>query len=149
VNTKQLHSVTDCASGDPAPGATTPELPGYRMIMKRGGSDMTHFVSTAATEKPCPRCRTAVLIALDEGVPARADAQPLADRQAEIAAILNGLWTYTLIGNRELVHRDASRIQDRTLRGTVHAEHKCAGRIQLTIDDLINPNPEPKRTSNQ
>lgn len=98
---------------------------------------MSHFASTPATDTTCPRCRANLLTALDEGLRARVDATPLADRQAEIAALLQGRWTYTRIANGQLVHRDAPRIAAGALRGPTHAEHKCVGPTQLMIDDLI------------
>ncbi|MEU5549224.1 hypothetical protein ABZ738_05595 [Micromonospora sp. NPDC047793] len=96
-----------------------------------------HLISTTATPGTCPRCRRPVITALDDGIPARVDATPLPDRQAEIAALLEGRWTYTHTTNRHLIHRDAARITANTLTGTIHAEHKCTGAIQLTLDDLI------------
>jgi hypothetical protein len=96
-----------------------------------------HFISTVTTESRCPRCHTPLLTALDEGVTARVNAAPLPDRAAEIAALLDGRWTYILTANKHLVLRDANRIASGTLRGTIHAEHKCTGPTQLTFDDLI------------
>lgn len=96
-----------------------------------------HFASTRATDARCPRCHAALLTALDEGLTARVDATPLPDRDAEIAALLDGRWTYTLTANRHLIMRAAHRIAANTIRGTVHAEHKCTGPTQLTFDDLI------------
>ncbi|WP_194821278.1 hypothetical protein [Micromonospora sp. S-DT3-3-22] len=96
-----------------------------------------HLASTTATETRCHRCHTALLTALDDGLTARVNAAPLLDRQAEIAALLNGLATYVLTSNRHLIHRDAERITANTLRGTIHAEHQCTGPTQLTLDDLI------------
>lgn len=120
-----------------ARGAIGPEKP--EKPEKPGGHTMTrvHLVSTTATEQPCPRCRRATLTALDEGLPARVDATPLHDRTAEIAALLQGRWTFTYTANRQLIHRDATRITDNHLRGTVHAAHKCVGYEQTTIDDMI------------
>lgn len=97
----------------------------------------TPFRSTTATDTRCPACRAQTLTALDEGIPARVDAAPLPDRQAEIAALLNGQATYVLTTNRQLIHRDAERITANTLHGTIHAEHKCSPPAQLTIDNLI------------
>jgi len=68
-----------------------------------------HFVSTPAAETTCPRCRAQLLTALDEGLRATVDADPL-DPAAEIAALLAGKWTYTLTSNRHLVHRTPERI---------------------------------------
>lgn len=96
-----------------------------------------HFISTTTAETRCPRCHKPLLSALDGGIPARVDATPLADRAAEIAALLDGRWTYTHTTNRHLIIRDADLIAAGTLRGTIHAEHKCAGAIQLTLEDLI------------
>lgn len=96
-----------------------------------------HFASTAAKATECPRCRAALLTAHDEGLRATVDLEPLADRAAEIEALLDGRWTYTHTQWGHLVYRDASRIAAGTLRGTIHAQHKCVGTVQLTLDDLI------------
>lgn len=96
-----------------------------------------HFVSTLTKETRCPRCHTALLTALDDGVPARVDAAPLPDRTAEIAALLDNRMTYIHTTNRHLIYRDATRITGNTIPGTIHAEHKCTGPAQLTLDDLI------------
>lgn len=96
-----------------------------------------YLVSTTATDTRCPRCRAAVITAIDEGIPARVDATPLPDRTAEIAALLDGKHTYVLTDRRHLFHRDASRIAGGSIHGTIHAEHTCAGPTQLTIEDLI------------
>lgn len=99
---------------------------------------MTQYLhSTVAKDTRCDRCQAPLLAALDEGIPARVNAKPLLDRQAEITALLNGQWTYVLTSNRHLILRDASRIAANTLRGTIHAEHKCTGAEQLTIEGLI------------
>ncbi|MEV4384379.1 hypothetical protein AB0J68_01420 [Micromonospora sp. NPDC049580] len=95
------------------------------------------FQSTVATPQPCDRCHAALLVALDEGLTARVDATPLPNRQAEIAALIQGLWTYTHTNNRHLVYRSAERITGNTLRGTIHAQHQCNGPTQLTLDDLM------------
>lgn len=98
---------------------------------------MTHLASTTADDAECPRCHKPILTALDEGLTAHVDATPLPDRQAEIAALIEGRWTYTLTTYRQLIHRNAQRITADTMRGTIHAEHRCAGIVQLTIDDMI------------
>lgn len=98
---------------------------------------MTHFASTTATEQTCPRCKARLLVALDEGLTARADAAPLTDPAAEIAALLDGRWTYTYTAFGHLVHRDATRIKANTIRGTIHAQHRCTGNVQLTLDEMI------------
>lgn len=99
---------------------------------------MSHLVSTPATDTTCPRCRTPLLVALDEGLTARVDATPLPNRQAEITALLDSRWTYTHTRSNHLIHRDAPRIAAGTLHGPIHAEHRCGNRPQqLTIEDLI------------
>lgn len=98
---------------------------------------MTHFQSTRATEARCPRCRLPILTAHDEGIRVRVDLDPLPTPAAEIAALLEGRHTYTRLGNGHLVYRDAPRITGGTLRGPIHADHKCVGPTQLLIDDLI------------
>lgn len=99
---------------------------------------MTHFICTPAKLTACPRCRLPIITAHDEGLRVRADLVPLPDTpQAEIAALLEGRATYTRLINGELVTRSAERIAARTLNGPIHADHRCTGQIQLTIDDLI------------
>ena len=89
---------------------------------------MTYFVSTAALESRCPRCRTPILTALDEGLTARVDLTPLPDRRAEIDALLTGRWTYVRTRDRHLIYRDSHRIIAGTPRGPIHGEHKCGNR---------------------
>jgi hypothetical protein len=85
-----------------------------------------YLVTTRAQPAACPRCEAPTLVGLAEGITARVDAAPLPDRQAEIAALLAGLHTYTRLSNSELIYRDASRIRDPRLnRRDIHAQHKC------------------------
>ncbi|MER5703494.1 hypothetical protein ABT023_16335 [Micromonospora sp. NPDC002296] len=98
---------------------------------------MTHFISTPAALATCPRCRLPIITAHDEGIRVRVDLVPLPDQAAEIAALLQGRTTYTRLRNGHLVTRDAPRIAARTLTGPTHADHRCTGPKQLTIDDLI------------
>ena len=98
---------------------------------------MSHLISKPASETTCPRCRRQTLSGIDEGIPARVDRAPLATPAAEVNALLHGRRTFTLTRNRFLIHRDASRITGGQLRGTTHAEHKCTGQVQLTIDQMI------------
>lgn len=98
---------------------------------------MSHLASTTAKAAPCPRCHRATLVALDEGISARVDATPLRDRADEIAALLENRWTYTLTNWGHLVHREPGRIAANTLRGAIHAEHKCNRPVQLTLDKMI------------
>lgn len=86
---------------------------------------MNHLATTPARETTCPRCGAAMLIGLAEGLTAKVDIDPLPDRLAEIAALLANKSTYTRLGNKELVHRDAGRITDPKLQGHIHAEHRC------------------------
>jgi hypothetical protein len=94
---------------------------------------MTHFQSTTVTETRCPRCHRAILTALDEGLRVTADTTPLPNPQAEVAAILDNRRTYTRTQFGWLIFRDASRIAGNSLRGTIHAEHKCTGPQQLAL----------------
>lgn len=95
-----------------------------------------HLASTTATPSTCHRCGASLLTALDEGIRARVDATPLTDTQAEIAALLAGLRTYTHQA-KQLIHRDAYRIAAQTLTGRIHAEHQCPPRpVQSTIYDI-------------
>lgn len=94
-----------------------------------------HLVSTTAAEARCDRCRRPLLVALDEGLTARVDATPLPDHSAELAALIEGRWTYTRI-HGQLIHRTAPRITANPI-GSVHAEHRCPKKpTQLTIDQI-------------
>ncbi len=94
-----------------------------------------HFVSTTATESRCRHCRRPTLTALDEGQPAHVDATPLPDRQAEINALLNNRRTYTHTTYGQLHYRDENKLRNPTTPGArIHAEHKCVGTKQLTLD---------------
>ena len=85
-----------------------------------------HLATTRAKPDTCHRCQDHILTGLAEGLTARVDATPLPDRNAEIAALLAGLRTYTCFSNHELAYRDPTRIRDRRLgKCDVHAEHKC------------------------
>jgi hypothetical protein len=85
-----------------------------------------HLISKRASITRCRTCGRSVLAGWDEGRIARVDPTPL-NRGDEIAALLAGKWTYSLMLGRWLVHRDAGRISD-GLSGTVHAEHQCPRR---------------------
>lgn len=85
-----------------------------------------HLITTRAQPDTCHRCQHPILIGYAEGLSARVNATPLPDRDAEIAALLTGLHTYTRFSNGELAHRDANRIRDPYLsKRDIHAEHKC------------------------
>jgi hypothetical protein len=121
--------------------AEFPELPGYLLILKwRRSMGSRHLVSTPASRTVCGRCDTPLLTGWAEGILARVDAEEL-DRAGEIAALIEGRITYSLIAG-ELVDRDATRIRSPNQKGSVYAEHKCTREKvsppkQMTIDDLI------------
>lgn len=98
-----------------------------------------HLVTTRARPATCHRCQDPILIALAEGLTVRVNATPLADRNAEITALLSGLRTYTCFSNGELAYRDADRIRDHQKRDPrlapheIHAEHKCTRPEQETL----------------
>jgi hypothetical protein len=83
-----------------------------------------HLETTTPVVHTCPRCRRPVIYGLAEGVIARCDPGPLVGDLAEELVIAAGLQTYTL-QRAGLVHRDASRRCDPTLRGPVLASHDC------------------------
>lgn len=82
-----------------------------------------HLISTTAAGKPCPGCTAPILTALDEGLTATVDAEPITGPEVQI--LITGRRTYTLHANNELTYRDAGRIIGGHLRGTIHAEHRC------------------------
>lgn len=98
-----------------------------------------HLVTTRARTATCHRCQDPILIGLAEGLTARVDATPLPDHDAEIAALLAGLRTYTKFANNELAYRDAGRIREHQKRNPrlaprpIHAEHKCTRPEQQTL----------------
>jgi len=98
-----------------------------------------HLVTTRAKPATCHRCRDPILIGLADGLTARVDATPLPDRNAEIAALLAGLRTYTRFSNDELAYRDADRIREHHKRDPrlaprqIHVEHKCTRPEQQTL----------------
>jgi hypothetical protein len=101
--------------GTPATSATF-RHPRQKTIMK-------YLISTKVVERSCT-CGAALLTAYAEGLPARVDRMPL-DAPAEIAALLEGRWTFAL-AHGELVHRDALRIRGGYVGDSIHAQHRCA-----------------------
>ncbi|GIH07485.1 hypothetical protein Rhe02_55520 [Rhizocola hellebori] len=86
-----------------------------------------HLISTRATQRQCPTCRTPTLHALVDGLSVTVDAAPLAGQANELDALLRNLSTYTLtIIRKELIHRTAPIIRrPRQIPGTIHAQHAC------------------------
>lgn len=96
-----------------------------------------HLISTTTTDQTC-QCGAHILVALDSGIRAQVDATPLQDRAAELAALIEGRWTYTHVHAGYLVHRTASEITAPALTGPVHRDHRCRPRPQqTTIYDQI------------
>lgn len=92
-----------------------------------------HLASTKATIATCHRCGTPTLTALDTGITARVDAQPLDTPHAEIAALLEGRETFTRTPGGQLIRRTAERIHSGWLKGTIHAAHKCTRNEQEAL----------------
>lgn len=85
-------------------------------------------------ERRCPRCRARTItgVTLPPGFAVEVDPAVL-DPAAELEAILEGRWTYTLhTGADQLAHRGARQIEGRPagsrVRESVHREHRCEGR---------------------
>ena len=83
-----------------------------------------HLISTRTQTQTCPGCQAPLLVALDEGEPARADATPITIQQ-EIAVLLDNRRTYTHTQGRSLIHRTPERIRSGWPTGTIHPAHKC------------------------
>lgn len=83
-----------------------------------------HLISTNTRAITCPRCGTALLAAHDRGRPVTVDAEPLPDRNAEIAALLRNLHTY-IHAYRQLIHRTPEKIRSGWPEGTIHVTHQC------------------------
>lgn len=100
-----------------------------------------HFITDAVTGAICPRCGSPQLTGWAEGLRARVDLVPL-NAAGEVAAILAGLWTYTLarIG---LIYRDAGRIRDARLRGPVLSAHQCRRAIPAEHRAISEPAAAP------
>lgn len=87
-----------------------------------------HMISTPIVMTTCRRCGRPILAAHSEGIPARADLDPL-DRYGELIALLDGRATYDLqpfgLPRRPyLIHRYDWRIQAAPCWPIV-ADHKC------------------------
>ncbi|WP_148083677.1 hypothetical protein [Micromonospora sp. Llam0] len=83
-----------------------------------------HLVSTPAKLTTCPRCKTPVLVALDEGLRAVVDLAAIPPAE-EIRALLSGRKTYTRLQCGELVYREPDRIRGGLLKGDLHQQHTC------------------------
>lgn len=83
-----------------------------------------HLISTPARIAACPRCKTPVYTALDEGLRAVVDLAAL-DPADEIRALLTGRKTYTRLRCGELVYREPDRIRAGLLKGHLHQQHTC------------------------
>jgi hypothetical protein len=83
-----------------------------------------YLQSTPAKPTACSRCDAALLAALDEGVRARVDAEPI-DPADEVNVLLDGRRTYTLTPGGWLYQREVDHIRSDKNRGQIHAEHKC------------------------
>jgi hypothetical protein len=82
-----------------------------------------HFISTTARPTTCPGCGASILAAIDAGLPAHVNTQPLPPAH-EPAVLLTGAWTYTHTKAGHLIHRTATHIRADTA-GTIHAQHQC------------------------
>jgi hypothetical protein len=117
---------------------------GYRSRRRKPGKPVNpagagdvheHLISTVAVTRICP-CGARTLVALDSGSTARVDSDPLPDRAAELTALIDDRWTYSLIRVGWLVHRDADVIAAGTLDGPVHREHRCPPRQPDLFDHI-------------
>lgn len=82
-----------------------------------------HLISTRAVERRC-RCGSTILAGLDEGLPVRVDATPV-DRAGELAALLEGRWTFARSRVGLLIHRNESRVRGGLVGESIHAQHRC------------------------
>jgi hypothetical protein len=85
-----------------------------------------HLESTASKESECGGCGAAILVALVDGLSAKADAVPLADQAAELDALIHGRTTYYRTAGKFLITRDADQITARPHASPIHASHECA-----------------------
>jgi hypothetical protein len=92
-----------------------------------------HLISTVARRATCPRCQVELLEAIDTGIATRVDAQPITTEQ-EIAALLEGRWTY-LYRHQLLIYRDATIIAGGRA-GTIHAEHRCPQKLTDELNQI-------------
>jgi hypothetical protein len=82
-----------------------------------------HFISTTARTATCPGCGAPILVAIDAGLPAHVNTQPISPHD-EAAVLLTGAWTYTHTKAGHLILRTATHIRAGML-GTIHAQHQC------------------------
>jgi hypothetical protein len=108
-------------------------------------------LTTRAQLDPCPRCRALTIRALDAPIAAidtRLDPVPL-DVAAELAARLQGRWTYdlfTIAGRHEIAERDLFRIQA-PRRFPVLATHTCPGAIPASALRALRKKTARKKTN--
>jgi hypothetical protein len=99
-----------------------------------------------ATARTCS-CGAAIIAGLSEGVPVRVDVHALTV-EGELAAILAGRMTFTLVGGA-LVHRDEFRIKV-SRKGPIFASHKCRTRIDPRYCEILKmPTPRKEAESNE
>lgn len=101
---------------------------------------MSHFVTTEPAAYPCAKCGRLTLVGLDQGVPYRADAAPVA-ALTELRALQAGLRSFTSTGRYvrlQLTRRTAAGIRRDPTRGrpAVYVEHMCAAPLTAMDIDL-------------
>ena len=105
-----------------------------------------HLITTKVRTATC-HCGAPVLHGHEEGYWATVDATPI-PAAAELAILLVGAHTYTLLSTRELVLRTDWRIKSTMLQGTIHAEHYCT-RIRRQKAEARNRTKQQTRTEMQ
>jgi hypothetical protein len=88
------------------------------------------FTNTVAKIRPCSRCGRLVLDALDEGMRAVADREPL---RSELPALAANLRTYSYTPGGMLVERTPERILSTRILGSLHAQHVCQHNPRVSV----------------
>lgn len=95
---------------------------------RRPAGEPEYLISRPAQARLCARCRAAILVGMDRGMPIRADAVPV-DQAGEVDAIVAGRLRFQVLGSSVpfLVLRDLDRIRAGWPRGGVYVAHACGG----------------------
>ena len=104
---------------------------------------MSSLYSSTVKLQSCSRCGLFVWTAWSEGVHIEADFIQLADRQAEIAMVMDGRTTYSFRAQR-LIERDVDRIADRRLDTHLLAAHVCGKPIPKALRAPLPGTAAPK-----
>jgi len=87
-------------------------------------SSSSYLINKRPVPGTCKRCRVALLVGVDEGVPVRVNAEPI-DRDIELLHLARGRRTFVQLVGGWLAYRDIERF---TIDGPIYVEHTCPAR---------------------